>query len=591
MNKMNKLMKSVMGVVEEVSNLLAPRSCLLALTSSLLALLLPQAAEAQYIQETMTLTNGWNAIYLESTPENPACSDFFKDMPVTKVMLYRGSAYAEGPWLDENGRDILQPPVFYNVWIRKKEEFSTLTSLVGGRCYLVFATAPVASKTFLGVPASPYVYWHQVSDTANDLMNIAGVSCQTNVSAATYFKGGPANCQKVYEICGTNDASPNVRQLIGASPKLQNGRAYSLAADRDGAWPGVIGLVGWDELQVMGGYGTLRVRNNGITNRVFRMTMVKSAKDGEDFPPIQRLLPRTDIEADDIYSNIVAGVSWDASVAAGETELLQVKAGPSALAAGKTYAAVLEIEDLGGSGMRVRVPVSVVKSESPESVPFPTGVWGGTMAFDKVSTLTNSVPIPAAGVMALNVIMFVAPDGSVKLLQRATVAAISNGTGIVYRDLADVPTAEARKGARRLFTGMMSVDTPEVEAISDNGFGKKGDLTFAWDVPERARDNPFRHAWHPDHDGLSADYSTQLPTGDDFRNYAMPVKPELWSIGNVLALNFKSNLTQNADETAEGTVTWDVAGLVSTNTIHATGSYRIKRLIPVSVMKSYADGE
>ena len=107
MNKI-KLMKSVMGVVEEVSNLLAPCSCLLALTSSLLALLLPQAAEAQYIQETMTLEKGWNAIYLESTPDAAACSEFFKDMPVTKVMMYRGRDYVDSPKLDDKGRELLQ---------------------------------------------------------------------------------------------------------------------------------------------------------------------------------------------------------------------------------------------------------------------------------------------------------------------------------------------------------------------------------------------------------------------------------------------------------------------------------------------------
>ena len=615
MKKMNKLVNAVVSMTESVecgvrrsltshlipppSSLIPPRSFLLALL--LLALLLPQAAKAQYIQETMTLAKGWNAIYLESEPETPACDEFFKDMPVTKVMRYCGKDYVGSPKLDDNGNEILQPPITYNSWIRGNPSASTLNVLVGGSCYLVFATEG-AEKTFLGRPTVPDIYWRETSDT-NDLMNVAGVSSRGKVDAKAYFGEGPFDGKYVFTVGGEDKAYPVMRQMIGSKITLESGKAYSLSAKEDGEWPGVIGLVGWNELQIMGGYGTLRVRNNSGTNRIFRMTMVKSAKSEEIFPPLQRLLPRTDIEDDDTYTNVAENVSWDVSIDGGETELLRMMVDPSALAADKTYAAVLEIEDKGGSGMRVRVPVSVVQLEAATDAQFPTGIWGGTMAFDKVSSLTNPVPIPAAGVMALNVIMFVSPSGTVnkavngrvRLLQRATVAAISNGTGIVYRDLADVP-AENRASARRLFTGMMSVDTPQVDALPNVGssnlvFGAQGDLTFAWKVPERARDNPFRHAWHPDHDGLSADYSTQLPTGDDYRNYAMPVKPELWSIGNVLALNFKSNLTQNADETAEGTVTWDVGGLVSTNMIHATGYYRLKRLIPVAVMQNYVDGE
>ena len=590
---------------DKLSHLLAPRSCLLALTSSLLALLLPQAAEAQYIQETMTLEKGWNAIYLESTPEAAACSEFFKDMPVTKVMMYRGRDYVDSPKLDDKGRELLQPPITYNSWIRGNESASTLTSLIGGRSYLVFATDAVPSKTFFGRPTVPYVYWRETSAT-NDLMNVAGVSSRSTVAAKAYFGEGPFDGKYVFTVGGTNIAYPVMRQMLGSKIMLESGKAYSLSAETDGEWPGVIGLVGWNELQIMGGYGTLRVRNNGNTNRVFRMTMVRSAKDDEIFPPLLRLVPRTDIEEDDTYTNVIENVGWDVPIDAGETELLRMMVDPSALDADKTYAAVLEIEDMGGSGMRVRVPVSVMQSVTATDE-FPVGVWGGTMAFDKVSSITDDTPLPAAGVMGLNVIMFVSPKdvknttwrkdgkGSVRLLQRAAIASISNGTGIVYRDLADVPVEE-RATARRLFTGMMSVDTPLVEANPNTAatnveFGAQGDLTFEWKVPERARDNPFRHAWHPDHDGRSADYSEDLPTGDDYRNYAQPVKPELWGIGNKLTFNFKTNLTQNADGTAEGTVTWDVSGLVSTNTIRATGLYRIKRLIPVSAMKNYANGE
>ena len=49
-------------------------------------------AVASHVSETMTLAQGWNAIYLESTPANAACADFFADSPVTRVGSYHSDA-------------------------------------------------------------------------------------------------------------------------------------------------------------------------------------------------------------------------------------------------------------------------------------------------------------------------------------------------------------------------------------------------------------------------------------------------------------------------------------------------------------------
>ena len=43
-------------------------------------LLLPLSAFAlPHVQETLSLTAGWNAVYIESTPDNPVCEDFFRE--------------------------------------------------------------------------------------------------------------------------------------------------------------------------------------------------------------------------------------------------------------------------------------------------------------------------------------------------------------------------------------------------------------------------------------------------------------------------------------------------------------------------------
>ena len=60
-------------------------------------MLLPVAANAAHISETMTLAKGWNAIYLESTPTNALCVEFFADAynpTIQAIKIYSGEVTA-----------------------------------------------------------------------------------------------------------------------------------------------------------------------------------------------------------------------------------------------------------------------------------------------------------------------------------------------------------------------------------------------------------------------------------------------------------------------------------------------------------------
>ena len=79
-------------------------------------LLLPVAASAAHISETMSLENGWNAIYLESTPTNALCSDFFAGSPVVRVASYQSDAYSSTRQIADDGTEIAQKPISYYVY-------------------------------------------------------------------------------------------------------------------------------------------------------------------------------------------------------------------------------------------------------------------------------------------------------------------------------------------------------------------------------------------------------------------------------------------------------------------------------------------
>ena len=101
---------------------------------------LPLAVQASHIYETMTLAKGWNAIYLESTPTNAACADFFAGAPVERVASYQSDAYSSTRQIADDGTEIAQKPLSYLVWVPGDETASTMSALVGGNVYLIYAT-------------------------------------------------------------------------------------------------------------------------------------------------------------------------------------------------------------------------------------------------------------------------------------------------------------------------------------------------------------------------------------------------------------------------------------------------------------------
>ena len=96
-------------------------------------------AQAAHIRETMTLEKGWNAIYLESTPTNAVCADFFAGAPVARVASYQSDAYSSTRQIADDGTTIDQKPLSYRVWVPGDETASTMSSLLGGNVYLIYA--------------------------------------------------------------------------------------------------------------------------------------------------------------------------------------------------------------------------------------------------------------------------------------------------------------------------------------------------------------------------------------------------------------------------------------------------------------------
>lgn len=559
------------------------------------ATLIATSASASHIAETITLTNGWNAIYLESTPTNAVCADFFALSPVARVASYYSDAYSSTRQLADDGTEIAQKPLSYHVWVPGDDTISTMTALSGGRVYMIYTTN-AWTKTFYGIPATPQQTYRATAGD-DDFMNLVGVSADpaTNVTAKAYFGEGPYGTASgsAYKIGGIKSATPSFLSVMGSKVKVQGGKAYAISATKDGEWPGVIGVqgdsvyFGADE-----NFASLTVRNCGTKEREFRFTISNSelASDGELPNCLSRRLPRVDAISPAAWTNVEASASWTVTLGADEMTEQVFKLDRSQIDAAKEYGAILTIEDLGGTAMRVRLPV-VISAAQAKAVAYPAGLWVGEIALSMVSQNddADAIPVEAGGTLRMNVMVHVDTNGTCRLLQRAVMGVDTNGVARLFTDFANVPPEV--ENPRRISTVMMSVDTNVVTATaasenSDSEFGK--DIEFLWTVAPTARDNPFRHAWHPDHDGKKADYSEYLPAGDDASLYVNPVKPELWSIHNRLVFSWHEQgnratpvyFPYNADETTTGYVVWDVAGLVANKSgmIRSLGVFKLKRV-------------
>lgn len=556
--------------------------------------LLPISVSAAHISETMTIANGWNAIYLESTPTNAVCEDFFADAPVARVASYNSDAYSSTRQLADDGTEIVQKPISYHVWVPGDETASTMSVLVGGRVYLVYATN-AWSKPFLGVPSAPQQTWRATSG-GTGFMNLVGISADTDalVAAKAYFGEGPFGTASgvAYQIGGTNSAAPTFLPMtFGSTSKLHGGKAYAITATKDGDWPGVIGFSGVASVAFdSGDFASVTLKNFGTTNHTFRVKIVASADivnekffySTDSKPFLKRKVK--DEKGDESWTNVIEGAFWDVALAAGASSVQKFAIDRMGMEAGETYAAVMQIEDQGETQMRVRIPVTVGEKSADEAA-FPTGLWAGFIQMETVSSLTNETPTAAAGTLKMNILVHVPANGTPRLLQRVAAGVDATGKMRLFKELSSAK--EVCENPRRLSTVMMSVANPVVDASAYTTFGDQ--LQFAWTVDAKARDNPFRHAWHPDHDGKTADYSDDVVSGDDLANYVNPVKPELWSVTNTLYLSWhKRNIAtedidfeHNPNETTAGFATWTVGGLLSSGPIYSMGIFYLKRIAEV----------
>ena len=514
-------------------------------TLSILLFAFLLSARGGHIAETLSLSAGWNAVYLESTPDAPAPADFFADLPqVERVGCYESSVYSSLAQIASDGTSIAQKPAAFLVWERGKETDSTLKEMLGGRVYFVYATA-AAEKSFYGRPCCPQTSW-QKSD--GGFATVIGVSIPAGetVSSLVYFGEGPLGtdaAKKPHSVGGVSAAAPEFTQMMSfrGAPTLNGGTAYAFEGDSVADWPGVVRVTvpsssGGLEFKSGVPLQSMEIANAGRTNRSLRVSLAPGELAGERVPPMQIFLKATGTSA----SKWVPFETHDFELAPGESRQIVLSVDITQIAPeGGEYAALVAVSDLSGTKMRVRVPVTVsVEGESEDSAAYPKGLWYGNVEVSQVDQMSDGVPVAAGGSMRLNAMVFIGADGVPKLMQRVNT------------------------GGRRISCVFPDLAHNALPATS----GTFGDLLqFDWVVAEDAKDNPFRHAWHPDH-------------------------AKGFAVTNRLALSWRTEDGESTwkyapEEVTYGICTWTLGGLSGSGEITTRGTFALKRILPVLKME------
>jgi hypothetical protein len=547
------------------------------------------AVSAQEMAQTIQLVRGWNAVHFTISPDLEADA-LFADWPVESVGVYDAAAFSRTRQFDATGSTEGLPSPAVRVWHRQLPGDSDVFAISGNAVVLCFATNTFTT-TLYGAPEALRYSWHPTGPAS--VYNYIGISVTPGASPnlAVYCSGLPLGAPEANRLYGTNSQAAAFAPLPSATP-VANGQVLAMTADRAADWSGVF-HVSPQYGVAFGSDATLQqmaIRNDAATPRRARIAyLFGEAANAFDIPPRCAVLYR-DISGtttntgwrplpEQLEKSLQPGENWELLLALNREQFAGV-------AAGTRYGGLLRVEDVdGGSHFRTTIPLSAVSDAGTAGAnAWPAGLWVANVRLDKVTQVINDAKlvqaIPAGGDMALRLPLHVGPDGSMRLLQRVVAAGAEAGDGTVALALysGNAPLPAGADQVMRISAVCLPVDQP---VIAGGGtFG--AEAVFGFTVGAGSAANPLRHALHPLHDGLKADFQTPAPSGDDFENYVSKVKPELFSISNSVSFVWDTlpagAAAWNPEETLHGKLTWDFAGLRREGMLRAQGRFTMRRV-------------
>lgn len=524
-----------------------------ALLFFLAVFLVQPRVHAQMASQTLTLRAGWNAVYLEVHPETNRCDEVFTNSPIETIWGWnRRFAQQFVPGLSSN----LLPPnpdwLAYFPVTHPLRPRQTLHLLEGGKSYLIKLADNAPSQTLIlsGRPALRQTDWF------NQSFNLVGFSVdRTNAPTfASFFS--PTRAHTNAFLLGANGVWQPV--TAPATTRLTNGQAFWIYTRQPSDFAGPIRLtleqIDRLEFGALLQEQTIRIRNaytNSSATFLLRLLPSEDPRRAGDLPLSYWAADVTNAAFGWFPFPLPNALAFSNVPALKEVEL-RIAVRRQDLANRGVYQALLEVtEATPGSPVRGSsrwvIPVSAEratplgnigsllatkKAKNSTAIDSKAGLWIGNAIINQVNEPANASnpiqPVAAKFPFQLRLLIHVNKNGQAALLQKAIQMA-KNGTRRIDDPQVVEEPAElvlftdemrAKQGAASgRYTGITINDGQLVgRRYSSTGFAFSGPVLMGGDVglDHFGKDglvynctvaigmndslNPYRHAFHPDHD-------------------------------------------------------------------------------------------
>ncbi|WP_309380933.1 hypothetical protein [Cerasicoccus frondis] len=522
------------------------------------------------VTQTFSLNAGWNAVYLEVDPEGAAPAEVFADADIEAVWYGKSSSTDAEFISSPNEASFSSDGWYFYLADPDTTALSTLSSIYGGRCYLIKATV----DTTIAISGEP-VYRRTPWESQTYKLTGFHADPTTAITFQDFLNLGSDAAADLLIYKMDSDGAWN---LVAAPQNeiVQSGVAYWVYNDGTiydtGPWTLYsLGLGGID-LGAYSGTYSLNIMNNSAYD-LTDLTLSMGAN-----MPLTYYVGMDAETAESIWDDI-ANYAGDIDVDEQQTIILGI-----VRSAGE--AGTEDVLTVSGGGMRVHVRVTTDDALTD------TGLWYGSVILDAVSYVNDAsasaTPIATDSEFKFNVILHVSDDGTIRLLKEAYLVGESDENGDV------TPVLLANEGLLVDYDGLWYRDgssfgtrySAMTYSFDADSMILNGSLDSTLDgeliIDKTQRAHPFFHQHHPKHDNLDSD-GVALTDNPDYPDY----KLEVWDITRAFTFSFADSAASSPDEglgTLTGTYTETMTGAYK-DPISISGSFTLKHISSLELVQ------
>jgi len=495
--------------------------------AALIVGLAPLVASATWMRQTIHLVKGWNGVHIKVNPYDYTCNKVFGGGGIDQVTWYNFDRRDDGTGSVSSDS--------YS-WYASEASPSTFGAVLGGERFAVHALAETNLVIF-GTPALPR---GNIRLGEKGQMNLVGLNLpddSSDVSLYDYFRYFDKLMPSPYYSI---KASDNSNVYADGADKVENGaQAFWLHTVGTGSatYMGPLNVSidsGEKILSWMNSSAarTISVQNVTPTNRLVRFELEESlappAGQGTRAGKVAVKIETIDWSkgyARRVYTPVT--FPFTTNLAAGATYQFKIRPNLDVMtySASGDYLGILAISDKGAtvdrevrSGgiclYRVGIKADGTLAESKS----PSGLWVGTVALNGVNRakmLSSAKPEwdvekiqDTTQAFQFRLILHAADDGTVKLMKQAFVGSQSadNELAAVIADKATAKQYRAKypkATIRRVSSANFPFMEPKVFDNPLNFLKDGGSMSVSFTQYYDAKDNPFLHQFHPNHDNLA----------------------------------------------------------------------------------------